>query len=466
MQIPILNGIYTDSASDFRTSYPRNLVPVPKDNGIASGYLRPAEGIVQFGVGTGIDRGGINWNSLCYRVMGDKLILVDYLGNYTELGTIPGIEQVTMTYSYDKLAIAADNKLYYWQAGVLSQVTDPDLGGVNTVLWVDGYFMTTDGTSLVVTELNDPFSVDPLKYGSSEVDPDPVKCLLKLRNEVYALNRYTIEVFHNIGGSGFPFQRVEGAAMQRGTFGAKTSAVFIENIAFLGSGRKEAPAVWLGSNGTTLKISTREIDQILLEYSESILSAAILETRLTNNQQLLYIHFTDKTLVYDASASADTKTPVWYILTSSIVGDSAYRAFNFVWCYDKWLCGDRESSSHGYLTNTVATHYGNTIGWEFSTSIVYNNSKGALFNELELVCLTGRTTLGTNPTIWTSYSVDGETWSQEKPRTLGLVGDRLKRITWLQQGHMRNWRCQKFRGNSDALLSIARLEASVEPLNV
>ena len=46
MQIPILNGIFTDSAADFRTSYPVNMVPVPKQTGISSGYLRPAEGAV------------------------------------------------------------------------------------------------------------------------------------------------------------------------------------------------------------------------------------------------------------------------------------------------------------------------------------------------------------------------------------------------------------------------------------
>ena len=76
--------------------------------------------------------------------------------------------------------------------------------------------MLTDGEFLIVTELNDPFSVSPLKYGSSEADPDPVKAILKLRNEPYALNRYTIEVFDNVGGEGFPFQRIEGAQTQTG----------------------------------------------------------------------------------------------------------------------------------------------------------------------------------------------------------------------------------------------------------
>ena len=30
MQIPILNGTLTSEGPDFRTSYPRNMVPVPK----------------------------------------------------------------------------------------------------------------------------------------------------------------------------------------------------------------------------------------------------------------------------------------------------------------------------------------------------------------------------------------------------------------------------------------------------
>ena len=49
MQIPILNGIYTDNGPDLRTSYPVNMVPVPKNSGISSGFLRPGDGIVANG---------------------------------------------------------------------------------------------------------------------------------------------------------------------------------------------------------------------------------------------------------------------------------------------------------------------------------------------------------------------------------------------------------------------------------
>lgn len=466
MQIPILNGIYTDGVSDFRTSYPRNMMPVPKQQGISEGYLRPADGIVQFGSGPGNGRGGINWNGTCYRVMGTSLVSIDSAGVTKVLGDVGGSGQVTMDYSFDQLAIASSGGLYYWNGSTLTRVTDADLGHVVDFLWVDGYFMTTDGTNLIVTELNDPTAVNPLKYGSSEADPDPVKGLIKLRNEVYALNRYTIEVFQNVGGDFFPFDRIEGAQMQRGVVGTYAAAMFMENIAFVGGGRNEAPAVWIGSNSSTAKISTREIDQILGTYSEDDLALTVVEVRVSNGHQLLYIHLPDQVLVYDGAASQIVSEPVWFTLDSGLASHATYRAKNFVWCYNKWLCEDPTSTFHGELVNDISSHYGSVVGWEFGTLIIYNEGRGALFHELELVCLTGRTTFGADPTIWTSYTIDGMVWSQERPRSAGKFGERLKRLTWLQQGHMRHWRCQKFRGTSDCHISVARLEATIEALNV
>jgi hypothetical protein len=442
------------------------MMPVPKQQGVSEGYLRPADGVSQLGTGPGVGRGGINWNGICYRVMGTKLVSVDSSGTVTTLADVGGSGQVTMDYSFDVLAIASSGNLFYWNGAMLTQVTDADLKNVVDFLWVDGYFMTTDGTSLVVTELNDPAAVNPLKYGSSEADPDPIKGLIKLRNEVYALNRYTIEVFQNVGGSLFPFQRIEGAQMQRGVVGTYAAAMFLENIAFVGGGRNEAPAVWIGSNSSTTKISTREVDQILGSYTESVLSSVIVEVRVSNGHQLLYIHLPDQTLVYDGAASQVVSEPVWFTLDSGLTEGSVYRARNFVWCYNKWMCEDPSSNAHGILVNDISSHYGTVVGWEFGTLIVYNEGRGALFHELELVCLTGRAAFGSEPTVWTSYTLDGETWSQERPRSAGKFGERLKRLTWLQQGHMRHWRAQKFRGTSDCHISVARLEAKIEGLNV
>jgi len=466
VQIPIINGIYTDSSPDFRTSYPVNLVPVPKANGISEGYLRPADGLVANGTGPGTDRGGINWNNVCYRVMGSKLVSVSSTGVITILGDVGDDGQlVTLDYSFDRLAIASNGNLFYWSPSLgLIQVTDPDLGVVLDVVWVDGYFMTTDGEFLVVTELSDPTQVNPLKYGSSEADPDPVKALLKLRNEVYALNRHTIEVFDNVGGDLFPFQRIEGAQIEKGVIGTHGCCNFLESIAFLGSGFNEAPGIYVGVNAQANKISTQEIDMLLLNYTEAQLEQVKLEARNDRTHQHLYVHLPDKTLVFDAAASQELGQPVWFLLTSSLVGFSKFRAQNFVWCYDRWLVGDPTTSNVGYFVNNVSTHYGMKVSWEFATTIIYNEGRGAIVTNLELVGLTGSVAFGLDPTINTSYSTDGQNWSQQKIIKAGKLGERAKRLVWFQQGWMRNWRIQRFQGTSDAHIAVARLEAQIEPL--
>ena len=463
MQIPIINGIYTDNAPSIRTSYPVNLVPVPKKSGISNGYLRPGDGIVSNGTGTGIDRGGINWNGICYRVMGTKLVTVASNGTVTTLGDVGNGGLVTLDYSFDRLAVQSGGRFYYWN-GTLTQVTDPDLGTVLDFCWVDGYFMTTDGEFLIVTELNDPTQVNPLKYGSSEIDPDPVVALLKLRNEVYALNRNTIEVFDNVGGELFPFQRIEGAQIQKGVIGTHGCCVFADSVAFLGSGRNEAPGIYIGANATAQKLSTQEIDIVLQGYTEVQLATVKLEARNDKSHEHLYVHLPDRTLVYDAMASAAMQEQVWYTLTSAIVGFAQYRARNFVYAYDKWLVGDTLSNQIGYFVENISSHWGLMVRWEFGTLIVYNDTNGALFNRLELVALTGRVALGLNPAISTSYSLDGQTWSQDRSIRVGSLGNTLKRLVWLQQGNMRNWRIQRFKGDSQAHITMARLEAQLEPL--
>jgi len=468
MQIPILNGIYTDNGPDLRTSYPVNMVPVPKQSGISNGFLRPGDGIVANGSGPGVDRGGVNWNGVCYRVMGTKLVTVASNGAVTVLGDVGGPTNtlVTFDYSFDLLAIASGTRLYYWNpaTNTLTQNTDPDLGIVLDVVWVDGYFMTTDGEFLIVTELTNPLDVNPLKYGSSEVDPDPVVALLKLRNEIYALNRNTIEVFDNVGGTLFPFNRIDGAQIQKGVVGTFACCVYMEQIAFLGGGRNEAPSIYIGAAATATKISTQEIDELLLNYTEAQLATVKMEARNDKAHQHLYVHLPDRTLVYDGAASQVLGEAVWFTLTTTVVGFSQYRARNLVYAYDKWLVGDPQSSNIGYLVDTIGTHWGQKVRWEFGTLIVYNEGNGALFHELELVSLTGRVALGIDPQISTSYSLDGLSWSQDRFIRAGTIGNTKKRLAWFQQGNMRNWRIQRFRGDSDSHIAFARLEAQIEGL--
>ena len=463
-QIPILSGIYTDNSPDFRTVYPHNLVPVPKEQGIASGYLKPADGLELLSAGVGGDRGGINWNDVCYRVQGSFLVSVASDGTITTIGNVGIGGPVTFDYSFDYLGIASSDRLYLYDGTTLTQVTDVDLGTVLSFVWIDGYFVTTDGESIVTTELNDPFAVNPLKYGSSEIDPDPIYSLLELRNEVYAVNRNSIEVFNNVGGSGFPFQRIEGAQIQKGSTGTHAATVFQGRVAFVGGGRNDPPSVFLAANGVDKKIATREIDEILSGYSEAEIADVVIEARNHLEHKWLYIHLPDKTLVFDAAASQIMDRLVWSTLSGGAINRSRYPARSFVWCYGKWIAGDPITGKISVPVSTVSSHFGEKVTWNFGTTIAYNEGEGALFHDLELVALTGEVALGDDPIITTQYSLDGVTWSEPKTIKAGKQGDRAKRLSWRRQGKMRDWRIQRFYGTSDAHIAMTRLEVRIEPL--
>jgi len=466
MQIPIISGIYSDNNSDYRTSYPRNLVPVPKSQGISSGYLRPAPGIIQHAQGPGIDRGGIEWNGICYRVMGSSLVRVDDDGTVTVIGDVGNDELfVTMDYSFQYLSVSSNNNLFLYDGTTLAQVTDANLGDVTDHLWLDGYFVTTDREFIVVTQLGDPFSVNLLRYGSSEIDPDPIIALVELRNEVAAVNQYTIEFFDNFGGSAnqFPFQRIDGAQIERGAVGTHAVTVFAEALAFIGRARDESPAVWLGRNGGTTKLSTREVDQILKNYGEDILSKVKVETRTYDSHDNLYIHLPNETLVYDQVASAVMQRPIWYTLDSGNTRKERYRAVNFVYAYDRWLCGDHLGNI-GELRDDISSHYGDVISWNFSTSFTFNEAMGFICHEVKLTGLSGRSINGKEPHVWHRWSHDGVKFSSWRPKRAGRIGDRSRAIEWYRQGRAKQMRIFEFRGTSDAHIGVARLDARMQPL--
>lgn len=471
MQISVLSGIYTSSAPDIRVAYPVNMMPVPTENGVSGGYLRPHDGIVQQSVPvTGVCRGGIYWpkDSTLYRVLGQKLVTEAADGTVTVVpfgDLLSASGPARMDYSFTHLGVASGGNFFLWDGITFQQVDTSLVGYVVDIVWVDGYWFLTNGDSTFITDLNDPTTISPFQ-GSAEVDPDAIVALLKVRNEVHAINRSTIEVYDNTGEGLFPFQRIDGAQITRGAVGTRACCVFLDAVAFVGGQRNEQPAVWIGGNGQSTKLSTVEVERILRTYSEQQLAEIFMETRIGDGHQLLYIHLPDRTLVYDAAASQAFERPVWFCLTSSTVGFGPYRARYFVWAYGRFNVADPLTRRLGYFDREVASHWGELVRWEFSTAIVYNESRGAIVQSLELVAVTGAisATVGATQSLATSYSLDGETWSEDKWINGAKSGDRAKRLQWRQQGRLRDRRIQRFRGDSNTRLAVARLEAVVEPL--
>lgn len=482
MQIPLSSGSYTDVGAEFRTSYPHNLVPVMKSTGISKMFLRAAEGLTRFDVGApaliGSDRGGINWQGTCYRVIGTNFVSVSAAGAVTVLGSLPDDgNPVAITYGYPNqgIAIVSAKSLWFYTiekptggtnpTPTLQQCTDPNVGEPIDVLWFGGYFVMSDGTYSYVTQLANQFTINSQLYGSDSNSPEPLNGHLKFRNELYLCNRYTIAVFDNTGGTGYPFTENVGATIQKGVIGPFAKCITSQGFAFLGGAQGETPSVWLSVGlGIATKIAAREVEMVIAQYTETDLYGATLEYRAEKEQQFIYLHLPDYTLVYDVAGSQAAQMPIWFFLDSSLDGSGAWRAWHPVYCYGKFLMGDKVDQRVGFIDSTTATQYGTDARWQFDTIFAYNQAHGFVVNSMELIGTYGRAALGEQDTMSMQYTNDGLVWSAPRFISMGVQGQTRKRAQWRPKHFFRNFRGYRFAGNNAAPVSFAALEVSGEPL--
>lgn len=452
MQFPLQSGVRVKDGS-FRISHPVNLRHKIVDSGVSRGELVNTPGAVQIATGPGIDRGGTLWTGGHYRVMSNKLVSVSQAAVITTLGTLESDgRNCSFAHGFGRFAVASSQRLYYWDGSTLDQVTDPDLGLVLDVTWLDGYFVTTDGEYLIVTELNDPTAVDPLKYGSAETVPDPIVGVDVIREELVAVGRYSLQFFANVGGNGFPFQNVRGSMIPYGAISARAKCRVGGTIAFVGSGQNEPLGVFLVSQGTALRISDEDIDAMLLSCADE--TAISIEAREEGDERYIIVHADQHSAALTFSASGEAGTGLWHRLETD---GSAYRPRNPVWAFGKHWVGDVGSNALGYLDAAVSAHFGTEPGWSLDAGLLFNDGRGYILRETEI---TGQLPV-TGSTLFFSMTRDGELWSAEQP--LRHDGRRDRRVIWRP-----NVRCNRlagFRFRGHGCVAWARGDAQAEPLS-
>lgn len=454
VQIPLVSGIYGGSSANFERSVPVNLDPIaePGDGsgtGVSKGYLRTIPGITTVATTEGLDRGSYVYGDTHYRVIGSVLYSVATDGALMSRGMIGDDGRpVQFAEGFDRLAIASAGKLWYLSGSTLTQVTDADLGTVVSATWSDGYFITTDGGYIVVTELKDPTSVDPLKYGSSEADPDPILGVMALRGELYALNRFTIEKFVNSGSTGFPFARSRGSQIPKGVVGPGAYTPFVETFAFAGSARNDTVSIYLAGSGQAIRISPRALDDAIAALTDEQIASIELEAQNVAGLYTLYVHLPNETWKYHWTASQLLDLPVWSKLAGGSANDQPWPARHYQLFRGRWYCGT--NGKLGQIDPAAITIFDQPIGYRFDTPLIYNDSRGAIMHDAELV-VRGKANVAL------SYTNDGQTWSQER-FTTGA------RLSWRRLGRLSNFRGFRFRGIVQAPAAFARLEATLEAL--
>lgn len=448
-QFPIQTGVRVKDGA-LRKSYPVNLRHKVVESGVSKGQLLSARGARALATGPGIDRGGAVWRNIQYRVMGNRLVSVAADGTVTEWSAIPndGLP-CRFAIGFNYLGVLSAGGYFLFDGENLYEGSNADLGVSLDLTWLGGYYVLTDGDDIAVTELNNPLSVDLLKYGSAESDPDSVTGLEALGEELVAFGRYSIQFFRNVGGVGFPFQAIAGATIPFGCISAGAKCRVGDTLAFVGGAIDEPLGVFILRGGAAVRVSDETVEDMLAGRTD-----IRMESRSYGEEREIIVHMEGGSVALTLASSQKAEEGLWHVLKSR---SGTYRLRNAVWFGDRHYVGDLTSDTVGVI-NDVTAQFGEEPGWCFDAGMMFNETAGAIIHEIEV---TGQFPT-TTTTLFLSMTHDGETWSREIGRNLS--GKRAERVTW--GPHVRVSRMAGFRFRGTGKVAISRLDIEGEGLAV
>lgn len=474
LKIDLGTSSYQSPTVPFSAQRCVNLYSSFAEAGSWSGFqLRTIAGVLFFGeAGSGINRGMVSMKEVLYVVTGSSLFEVDSFGTPVFIGTVEGLKRVSMAHNGQKLCIVVPGgKAYVYDSNtsIFVEITDPDYSISDSVCFKDGYYIfTKTGTNVFFNSaLNDPLTFDSLDYGTAELMPDGIVGCHVGYDELYLFGKDTAEVFQNVGGAGFPFQRIPGASLEKGSHSKYGIIQWEEGIYFIGGGKNEKSSFWL-TKGTNepIKISTDAIDHELQKFEAEEIAESFAFTYSLDGYNFVgftirSINIPSRTFVYNVTASRFGRRNIWFEQQSG-VSDNAWRVQDVVSVYNKIVVSDSEDGRLGYLDSEVYTEYDESLIREKITSPFAGDGSSFFLSSLELTIDAGRGLIsgqGFDPKIEMDFSDDGaRTWSSKFLRNMGKIGEYDKRVEWRRLGRIPAMRVFRFRVSDPISVSFIKLE--------
>jgi hypothetical protein len=191
---------------------------------------------------------------------------------------------------------------------VLGQITAPAFMPANSVIYFDDYFIfDAAGTNqFFLSALGDGTQYNGLDFASAQADPDLVVAVANYHEQLLIFGEKTVEVWYDAGSANFPFQRFDGAFIQRGCASPR-SIVKEDNTIF-----------WLGEDGifyrlegyTPVRISTFGMEHLWAQYPTITDCAAFVV--YMEGHKFIFLNFLsgNQTWCYDVSSGKEK--PLWH----------------------------------------------------------------------------------------------------------------------------------------------------------
>lgn len=480
-ELPITNGFYVSRSAVVSNQICSNAYVHVNDNqAYAKEVLYGTAGLHQLvstgSLSTDANRGGHEMDKIPYFVNGNMLYAVersvDSSGTETfakvPLGTVAGTGRVSMADNGTQLCVLNNEGTGYIYDSSLpsfTEITDSDFTANGTpqyVTYIDGYFLfTTNTKKFIISSLNDGLSYNALDFGSAEADPDDIVVPVVLKNQLYIAGSQTFEMFRNVGGSGFPFKRVEGGEIPYGVAAPHSMIKSTGMFAFVGGGENDDASIYTFNGSSPQVISTDAIDDILATYSEPELASIFGWAYGQAGDRFIGFTTPDRTLVYEIKSGRWHERKSLYQI-DGVATQTRWRAASVVRAYNRVLVGDLSDGRIGDLDLEFGDEYDENIILDIATMPFSNMDNSIRVPRLELTIESG---VGNeedpNPAITMFRSLDGTDFKNGRTRLAGQAGQTRKRVIWRRNGRASKMETFRFTWSSKVKKVIIKLTANI-----
>jgi hypothetical protein len=415
-------------------------------------FLTNTPGCEEFVVlpSAGEGRGGLMYSRYCVAVVGDTVYRISMNGSFSVSGQLRTSRgDLQFMENPDQICIVDGTDGYVYSKLTSKTIRITDFNFPNNPVacaFKDGYGVVVSGETgqFYVSSINDFTEWDALSFATAEFKPDNLVSCVASADSLFALGEKTTQVFYNSGNPTFPFDNRQGANITIGC-GAKGSPAEGQNLTFFVDDNFQ---VRMFDGFIPRTISTPGIDYRL--------------ARISNPENLRgFFYAQDGHSFYvllhkEICLAYDITTAQWHRRWSGISG--RYRPNWISQFGNSVLAGDFSNGKIYKLSTDTFQDNATETGWVVSLRVVNNDMKMVVHDMLEIKVDAG--TGPGDPQLWMQYrDDDGHTWSREKWRSLGKIGEFDRRVRWYALGQSRN-RIYRIggSGNSKRNLVSARLE--------
>lgn len=395
-------------------------------------------------------RGLWNFNGVLYAVSGDTLYRINSAGGYKALGSgISGTYPVSMSDNGIQLMVVNGVGGYLVDnADNYQQIENPNFYSASTILFFDNYFVFDRRLTneFFLSALLDGTSYSGTDFASAEAQPGFLVGTTQNLQLLFLFCQNHIEMWYDAGTADFPFQRYAGGVIEKGCVSPLSIVKQDEAIFFLGKDR----VFYRLQGNIPVRISTHAIETAISGYGD--ISNAFCFTYTLEGHKMVHLTFPDAP---DGGHSwvFDISTGLWHereSFDSEAASLGRWRGNCACEIFDKILIGDAVTGVISYLDWSNYTELGNPLKMLIHSAPIHSDRLPVYVNRLELDMQTGYglapgvsvpSGLSDAPKAMLRKSRDGGiTWSKAQVwRSLGAVGEYVRRLRWLSQGRAYQW---------------------------